>query len=64
MKKDIMTIKELSSYLNISISGIRKLVRYRNIPFFRIGNRIYFDLNKINNWIEIKEKQEEKTILF
>jgi len=64
MKKEIMTIKELSSYLNISISGIRKLVRYRNIPFFRIGNRIYFNLNKINNWIETKEKQEEKTILF
>lgn len=64
MTKQICNIKELSNYLNISISGIRKLVRCRNIPFFRVGNRIYFDLTKVNGWIETKEKHEEKTILF
>lgn len=64
MTKEICNVKELSNYLNISTSGIRNLVRGRNIPFFRMGNRIYFDLIKINDWIETKEKQEEKTIIF
>ena len=40
MTKEICDIQELSSYLKVSVSEIRKLVRSKRIPHFRIGNRL------------------------
>ena len=34
MKKKVMTLKEVAQYLKMSESGIRKLVREKQIPFF------------------------------
>lgn len=64
MEKTIYDLKELSNYLKVSVSEIRKLVRSKRIPHFRIGNRIKFDLNKINKWLENLEEQEGKNVLF
>lgn len=64
MTKEICDIKELSSYLKISIPEIRKLVRSKRIPHFKIGNRYKFDLKKINLWVEELEEKEGKNILF
>lgn len=63
MLKEIYDIQELSNYLKVSVSEIRKLVRERKIPFFRIGNRLRFDLNKINSWLEKMEKENMKICL-
>lgn len=63
MLKEIYDIQELSNYLKVSVSEIRKLVRERKIPFFRIGNRLRFDLNKINSWLEKMEKENTKICL-
>ena len=57
--KEIMTIKEISSYLNISISTIRNMVRSKRIPHFRIGNRIYFKANSIDEWLKNLEEKEK-----
>jgi len=62
--KEILDIKQLSKYLQVSISEIRKLVRQRNIPYFRIGNRLKFDLANINLWIEELEEKNKKILLF
>lgn len=62
--KEILDIKQLSTYLQVSISEIRKLVRQRNIPYFRIGNRLKFDLENINLWIEELEEKNKKILLF
>ena len=63
MTKNICDIQELSNYLKVSVSEIRKLVREKRIPFFRIGNRLRFDLNKVNNWLEKMEKENTKICL-
>lgn len=62
--KEILDLKELSSYLKISVSEIRKLVWQKRIPHFRIGNRIKFDLEHVNLWIEKLEEKESKNTLF
>lgn len=63
MQKNICNIKELSIYLQTSIPQIRKLVREKKIPHFRVGNRIKFDLNEINKWIEkLQEKEVEMSV--
>ena len=64
MAKEIINIQELSSYLKMSIPEIRKLVRQSNIPYFRIGNRLKFDLANINLWIEELEEKNKKILLF
>ena len=62
--KEILDIKQLSTYLQVSISEIRKLVRQKNIPYFRIGNRLKFDLANINLWIEELEEKTKKYYYF
>lgn len=63
MQKNICNIKELSIYLQTSIPQIRKFVREKKIPYFRVGNRIKFDLNEINKWIEkLQEKEAEMSV--
>lgn len=64
MTKEICDIQKLSNYLGVSVSEIRKLVRAKRIPYFRVGNRLRFDLVKINQWIENSEEQEGKNPLF
>lgn len=64
INKEICNLKELSDYLKISISEIRKLVREKRIPNFRLGNRIMFDIKKINKWIEDLEEKESLNSLF
>lgn len=64
MTKEICDIQTLSSYLKVSVSEVRKLVREKKIPFFRVGNRLRFDLKKINNWLEKLEEENAKKSLF
>lgn len=65
MTKELCDIKELSSYLKVSIPEIRKLVRERKIPNLRIGNMIKFDLNSINKWLEnLEEEQARKSVFY
>lgn len=49
--KAILNIKELSKYLNCSISQIRKMIYENEIPYFRIGNRYMFNILIINSWV-------------
>lgn len=62
--KEIYNIRELSNYLKISPSEIRKLVRQNKIPYFRVGNRIKFEKQSINGWIESLEKNNSRNSIF
>lgn len=48
---DVFNVKEVAEYLHCSVSTIRKLVRANQIPYFRIGNRLLFNKNYIENWV-------------
>lgn len=47
--------KEVAEYLRCSVSGVRNLVRDRKIPFYRIGNRLFFKKSSIDLWINNQE---------
>lgn len=53
---EIFNIKELASYLKCSISCIRSLIRKKEIPYFRIGNKLNFQKDSIDNWL-MKQEQ-------
>lgn len=63
--KDIYSLKEISKYLDLSESFVRNLVRTKSIPYFRLGNRLKFDINEINEWInDLSKKEKRNDILF
>ena len=55
MNSNMFDVIQLSGYLNISTSLIRKLVRKKEIPFNRIGVKLLFQKNEIDKWL--KENQ-------
>lgn len=62
----VFTVKEIADYLNCSVSSIRTLVRNKEIPFFRIGSKLNFNKEAIDNWVHNQElynmQHEEATI--
>lgn len=53
--KIVFNVEELSNYLHISQSSIRKLIREKKIPYYRILSRIFFDKESIDMWIKNQE---------
>ena len=53
----VFNVKEVAIYLNCSTSSIRKLVRERSIPFFRIGSKLNFNKEAVDQWIRNQEIQ-------
>ena len=49
--QNILNLKDLALWLHISESMLRKLIYNNNIPYFKIGNRYYFDRDIIQKWI-------------
>jgi excisionase family DNA binding protein len=52
MKTDIMTIREVASYLKMTEKTIYKLAKERKIPAFKIGGNWRFKKEAIDEWIE------------
>lgn len=52
---DTFGVKELSEYLKCSESTIRKLVRSKAIPYYRIGSKLYFSKTAIDLWVRQQE---------
>lgn len=48
---EILNIKELSEYLKISNSTIRRMISNKKIPYFQLSNQYFFNKEIINNWI-------------
>lgn len=53
--KQVFNVKELSEYLQISSSSVRKLVRENSVPYFRILSKILFNKESIDLWLKNKE---------
>ena len=58
----IMTIKQVSEYLGLSKSHLYKLTSTHNIPHSKRGKRLYFDTEKINEWVLENEIWTQKDI--
>ena len=55
----IMTAAEIAQYLRIHPSTIYKLLRQRQIPFFKIGSDYRFDRDAIEKWMNRKIPKEK-----
>lgn len=50
-KKLCLTAVELSEMTGLSLSMVRKLTRCGEVPHIRIGRRILYPVEVINNWL-------------
>lgn len=50
-EKIVFNVAEVCRYLHTSQSSVRKLVRTKQIPHYRILSRIFFDKETIDMWI-------------
>ena len=51
---EVLNIKELSKYLKISSSTIRRLIQKREIPYYKISSQYFFNKDSINEWVKSK----------
>ena len=51
MNGNLLDIKDLSVYLCVSISLLRKLVKRNEIPYNKIGAKIMFQKSEIDKWL-------------
>jgi len=50
-KLEVMNVKEVAEYLHCSQSTIRKLLKRKQIPSFRVAYRIFFKKDLIDLWV-------------
>lgn len=59
---EVMNLKEVSNYLKVSSSTIRRLISKKEIPFYKVSSQYFFNKVSINEWVEnkIKNNYEEE----
>lgn len=60
MERCTITVKELAKYLGVHTDTIYDLVKAGKIPHIRLGRRIYFSQEAIDDWIRVQEAQSTK----
>jgi len=55
MEDDVLTKKEASRYLKISISTLDRLMKTKDIPYSKINGRVLFLKRDLIKWIESKK---------
>ena len=51
MENKFYNKKQLSEYLGISIGKIDKMMKNKNIEYFKFGKSVRFKIDDINNWV-------------
>ncbi len=59
MEKQYLNTAQVAKLLSLSIFTIKKYVRERTIPAYKVGRRWLFEKNEIIQWIE-SQKQPMK----
>lgn len=57
MGKQTMSVKEASEYIGVSKDLIYKLAREGKIPCARLGRRLLFRAQVIDQWLAMKEQE-------
>lgn len=57
MNNIVFTVKDLALYLRVSESTIRKLIKEKKIPHYRIFSKILFKKELIDKWLSDNEKK-------
>ena len=57
MESDIITIRELATYLKMAEKTLYRLVAEGSVPGFKVGGAWRFRKSEIDKWIKAQEKR-------
>lgn len=57
MERQTITVKEASKYLGVSKDLVYTLVRQKQLPHIKLGKRILFRKDILDDWLRIKETE-------
>ena len=60
MSEKLMTIKEVSEFLNVKESWVRSAIFRKNIPFVKIGHHVRFRQQDLLEWVEKNKSTQTK----
>ena len=52
MDQNLISIKEMAERLSVPISWLYQRTRTGEIPFFKIGKYVRFDVGQVMKWVE------------
>lgn len=55
ISSEILTVKEVASFLKMKESWVYQRVFHKEIPHLKIGNLLRFSLVEVNEWLELKK---------
>jgi len=58
-----LDLKGLAEYSSLSVSGLRKYIRCRQLPHFNLGGKVLVRIDEFNRWIEQYRGVDELTKL-
>jgi len=59
----LITAKEASQYLSLSMDTVYRMASLKKLPYLKIGGRVLFDVKALDQWIErhmVREKEWKK----
>ena len=51
-EKRLMTIQEVGELTGLSVSTLYKMANQRRIPYVKVGSRLRFERQLIDNWLK------------
>ena len=60
VERTTLTMKETAEYLGISYWLVNQLVRRKQIPSARVGGRVLFRVQSLNEYLKEKEEKSLK----
>ncbi|WHY98830.1 helix-turn-helix domain-containing protein [Peribacillus simplex] len=61
MMRQTITVKEAADYIGVSKDTIYNLARHQQIPHVRVGKRILFRSEVLNDWMNQQETESVRT---
>lgn len=55
-----MNKRQLAKALGVSLSTVDKWLLKQDFPSKKVGNKYYFDIEEVKNWLKKREKEREK----
>lgn len=52
--REQLNVEHAAKLLGLSIHTLYSYIRYRRIPFRKIGSRVLFDPDELENWLKSK----------
>lgn len=58
-KQRYMDNKQMSEYLHLSLTTLRRYTMEKKIPHSKIGSRVLFNVSEIDDWVNKKKVKED-----